>query len=475
LGLGELVIVQSYFDENLSKLFSHPRNLIVGLCGADKINEYGIQALKDKAIHFMPYSQLPFWEGDFKSLLMNIETISKDLANKVDYRLDGMVIEITDESLKKHMGSTSHHNRWQIAWKEKGETAQTIVRNIIWQVGRTGNVTPVLQVDPTFVSGATIRRITAHHAGNILNEQIGIDSEIEIIRSGEVIPKIEKVIIRSDINNIPTNCPECDSILVWNTDSDGIRNFLKCENVFCKAKIEQQILHWFKTLGTTDWFGPKTIQKLVLTGHDSIEKIYELKTADFESIGLGPIQSKNLENGLRLTLIKEVEDWRFLAAFGVPNLGKGDSRKLLQHISLNKIFETSYDEIVDIDGFGDVTTTAILNGLTQIKSTFQYMLNKGIKLQLTLLLSETSELKSPISGKGIVFTGKMLSGSRENMEIMARKLGATVQSSVTSKTDILVVGENVGAKKTEKATKLGIRMLSEQDYLILMVSQDNSL
>jgi DNA ligase (NAD+) len=117
----------------------------------------------------------------------------RDLLADVDYPTDGVVAEVTDERLKERMGATAHHYRWQIAIKTKGETARTTVTGIQWQVGRTGNVTPVMEVDPVFLSGATIRRVTAHHAGNIRNAGIGIGTRIEIIRSGEVIPKLEAV------------------------------------------------------------------------------------------------------------------------------------------------------------------------------------------------------------------------------------------------------------------------------------------
>ena len=162
------------------------------------------------------------------------------------------------------MGATAHHYRWQIAIKTKGQTAQTTVNGIQWQVGRTGNITPVMEVEPVSLSGATIRRVTAHHAGNIRDAHIGTGTRIEIIRSGEVIPKLEKVVESKGEVRLPESCPSCSNPVVWQND------FLKCSNSRCRAQIEQRISHWFRILGNADWFGIKSIQKMVAGGFELI-------------------------------------------------------------------------------------------------------------------------------------------------------------------------------------------------------------
>jgi len=193
LGIGEIVIVKSYFDEHLSDQFEHPRNMVVGIISSDTLNEFAQKALEDKMVVFVPYAMLPAWEGSGAELLKNTGEIISDLISRTDYPTDGVVAETTHDDVKKHMGATAHHYRWQIAIKKKGETALTVVEGITWQVGRTGNITPVLEIRPTHLSGATIRRVTGHHAGLIKKRHVGVGSEIEIVRSGEVIPKLEKV------------------------------------------------------------------------------------------------------------------------------------------------------------------------------------------------------------------------------------------------------------------------------------------
>ena len=462
LGIGEIVILKSYFNQHLSDKFEHPRNMVVGIISSDTLNEFAQNALEDDAVHFVPYIELPSWTGTDEALLQNVESITKDLSTQSDYPIDGMVASVTDDRVRAHMGSTAHHYRWQIAIKKRGETASTIVENIHWQVGRTGNITPVMEVHPVSLSGATIRRVTAHHAGKIQALKIGPGSEIEVIRSGEVIPKLEKVITQSSHVRIPCHCPSCRSTLEWDND------FLKCINPSCPAQIEQGLYHWFKTLGTADWFGIKTIRRLVEKEYDSLEKVYAMNENDFLNLDFGPVQSKNLFHAITTSKIKPVEDWRFLAAFGIPALGKGDSRKLLSHISLERLEKITADDIKNIHGFGEITSLSIQNGLIKIKDTMRHMLNLGFSLERTPVDAPQGTVDSPISGKGILFTGKMQSGSRDAMKRQAIQLGANVQSAVSGKTDYLVCGDNPGGTKIKTARSLNTQILSEAEYHVLI-------
>ncbi|MBW2612853.1 MAG: DNA ligase [Deltaproteobacteria bacterium] len=458
-GLGEIVVRQSYFKEKLSGTFEHPRNMVVGIISADTVNEIAGQALRDEAVHFVPYTELTRWEGSADELLQDITAIVADLAAKTDYPMDGVVAEVLDNDLKRAMGATTHHYRWQIAIKSKGATGVTEVEIVTWQVGRTGNVTPVMEVKPVQLSGATIKRVTAHHAGMVVKEGLGKGATIEIIRSGEVIPKLERVIRPSREVVLPETCPVCSAALTWQND------FLRCTNRSCRAQIEQSISHWFKTLGNADWFGIKSIQKLVAAGFDTLENIYGMQAGDFEKIGFGPVQSRNLAEALRISRTKPVEDWRFLAAFGISNLGKGDSRKLLSHMPLDELLEAQRMDIESISGFGGITSQSIYQGIQELRGTIDHMLALDFNLEKTALVEEVEAADNAIAGKGIVFTGKMQQGSREAMQAEARKLGAGVMTAVSGKTDLLVCGEKVGATKIEKARSLNVTILSEGEYL----------
>ncbi|KJS32615.1 MAG: DNA ligase [Desulfatitalea sp. BRH_c12] len=456
-GLGEIVVVNSYFDAHLADKFVHPRNMVVGIVSSDTLNKDVLQALADGMVRFVPYSQLKGWEGNAQALLVQMDTLSRQLKEETDYPMDGLVVSTVDQRLREHMGATAHHYRWQVAVKRKGETAITQVQSIQWQVGRTGNITPVMEVAPVLVSGATIRRVTAHHAGMVSKLGIGPGARIEIIRSGEVIPKLEQVLEPSGTVDVPQHCPACGQSLTWKGD------FLRCTHLNCPAQREQRISHWFRILGNADWFGIKTIQKMVAAGYDTLEKIYTLEEKDFVAMGFGPVQSRNLAQALQTSRSKSVEDWRFLAALGIPDLGVGDSRKLLRHIDLKQLPSVTEESIQRINGFGEITSHSIVQGLAEVRETMLHLLNMGFNLQETALPAEEAEA-TPISGKNIVFTGKMGQGSREDMEAEARRLGANVQSAVSRTTDYLICGEKVGAAKKSKASQLGVQMLSEEEY-----------
>lgn len=462
-GLGEIVMQASYFKEKMKGEFEHPRNLVVGIVTSDKLSEYSQKALYDKAVYFVPYVNLPDWQGSGAKLVSELGEIKKSLTTGVDYPIDGLVAEVVDEDLRQYMGATRHHYRWQIAIKTRGATAVTVVAGVAWQVGRTGNVTPVMEVMPVNLSGATIKRVTAHNAGLVSKQQIGPGAEIEIIRSGEVIPKLEKVISPSRSVDLPEKCPSCNTRLQWRND------FLKCPNSsLCRCQVIQRIVYWFRTLGNADWFGLKTVEKLVDGGYDSLESIYAMTAGEFVRLGFGPVQSVNLSGAVVTSRTKAVEDWRFLAAFGIADLGKGDSRKLLGFFRLETLPDVTAEKIIALHGFGDITSQSITAGIKEKQATFLHMLALEFNLIRTPLELEKEQIDSPIKGLGIVFTGKMQHGTREEMQATARDLGAMVQTAVSGATKYLVCGEKVGAAKIVKAKKVGAETISEEKFLSLI-------
>ena len=315
-GAGEVVVLQDWFEAHGSDEFDHPRNMCVGIIGADEVSTTGQKALDEGAVRFVPYTTLDTWRGDRTELLETIDEITENLREKSEYALDGMVAEATDSALRKRMGATSHHNRWQIAIKQRGETTTTTVEEVLWQTGRTGNVSPVLRVTPVELSGATIRRITAHHAGMVRDRDLGEGAKIQIIRSGEVIPKLEEVLEEASEVVLPTECPSCGTALDW------INEFVNCPNgTDCPAQVESGLRHWFKILGTADSWGPKTIARMVAGGYETLEQLYALTQEEILALNFGEGQTKNLLAALETSRTDLVEDARFLAAFGSRTSG----------------------------------------------------------------------------------------------------------------------------------------------------------
>ena len=461
-GPGEIVVKKSYFDQHLASFFEFPRNFQASLIKEKELDEHAKNTIKKDGAFFVPFNQLPNWQGSVEELKANFENIVQNSLKSVDFDVDGVVFEVTNDEIKTHMGSNRKFHRWQIAFKENKDKAHVRVLSITPQVGRTGKITPVLELEPTQLSGANIVRATGHHYGLVRNQKLGQGSIIELTRSGLVIPKINKVLKASDNVVIPNNCPSCGYELIWDSD------FLICQNhKLCRSQNIGRIEHFFKVLANNDGFGIATIEKLFDKGVDQISKIYQLTFEKLTSFGFGNKTSENLLAQLERSKTEEIEDWRFLAAFGVHRLGQGNCENLLRSYPLEEVFNLDEESIIAIDGFAEQTASDILQGLDSIKEEFGYLYSLGFNLEKTKLNSESNNSNSLLMNKKIVFTGKM-STSRDEMKKHAKSIGIKVLSSVNQSTDYLVIGENVGPKKLQFAIDNKITILEEDEYLKLL-------
>ena len=462
-GPGEIVVKRSYFEKYLSNHFEYPRNFQASLIKEKELDRFAIDAISSKAALFVPFNQLPHWLGSIDEFRKQFLDVVSQLEGGVDFDIDGVVFEIVNPELKNHMGSNRKFHRWQIAFKENKEKAQVKVLSITAQVGRTGKITPVAELEPTQLSGATIYRASGHHYGLVKEQGLGAGSVIELTRSGLVIPKINKVLKTAEVD-IPTNCPSCGHKLSWDSD------FLMCLNhETCAEQITGKIIYFFRILANNDGFGQATIQKLYAEGIRQVSDIYLLNEAQLISMGFGEKTSHNLINQLIRSRKESIEDWRFLAAFGVQRLGMGNCENLLRNYSVEKIFDLSVKDISNIDGFAEITAELIFDGLTLIKSQYEVLISGGFELEQTLLNTEINQTINPFTSKKIVFTGTM-SESRAELQKQAKAFGANVANSVSSKTDFLIIGENVGQSKIKDAKTHQVEILTEAEYLKLLNS-----
>jgi DNA ligase (NAD+) len=301
-----------------------------------------------------------------------------------------------------------------------------------------------------------------HHYAMVKERGVGKGAIVKLVRSGLVIPKIEAV-LQSVEPDIPESCPSCGTHLVWDGDH------LVCTNTTdCPAQAENTLIHFFQTLGNIDGFGPKVIEKLHAQGLNKIHEIYALDAHRLQEMGFGEKTAANLVQQLLQSRALPIEDWRFLAAFGVPRLGVGNCERMLQHCRLEDVFTLTVDDLTNVDGFAQLSAEVIIEGLGHIKAEFALVFALGFTLDRTALASDQIAGTSPIAGLIVVFTGTMVQGSRPDMEKQARKLGAKVAKSVTSQADFLITGDKVGARKITDAQEKGVRILSEAEYLDLL-------
>ncbi|MHB1704469.1 MAG: BRCT domain-containing protein [Acidithiobacillus sp.] len=459
---GEIVIDQRFFEENLQgRIFNdrpltHPRNYMVGFIGADDLHEHHAMAVEAKAARFVPYVTLGDVQAEADIMLADIGNISQRLRDNCPYLTDGIVIEAMDLRIRETMGATNHHHRWQIAFKTKGETAETVVRAITWQVGRTGRVTPVLEIEPVELSGATIRRVTAHTAAIVQAKGIGAGAVIQIIRSGEVIPKVEDVIQPAKAVTVPERCPCCDTAL----ETDG-------EYLFCPGGIEciSQALgileHFCQTL-EIDGSGPGIINHLVHGTVETFSQVFTLTADDLENMGVSSGVAKNFAAAIQERKRQPIDDWRILAAFGIRHLGRGDAKKLLAKTRIGGLNFVTGEFLAAIDGFGPITSPLIAADIQRLLPEINAVVHH---LTIRHTMDAVQPTNLPLRGKRVVFTGSFSTADRKVLEKQAEALGAQVQSGVNAKTDFLILGDKPGSKKVAAAQALSIAVMDEISYV----------
>ncbi len=368
--------------------------------------------------------------------------------------LDGMVVKVNDISLQEKLGYTVKYPRWMCAYKFPAIEKMTKIKDIISQVGRTGVVTPVAIVEPVNIEGVVVERATLHNFDEIKRKDIRIGDRVIIIRSGDVIPKITKVLTEyrtgdEKIVQRPTHCPVCGSELL----DEGI--LLKCQNLLCEARVVNSIIYFAsKQCLDIEGLGDKIVKLLYDEGLiKSVIDLFELKKEDLLKLeGFKEKKVNNLLNAIKS--VKGVECWRFVNALGIEHIGEVASKKICQRFGIDFLSATK-EELLGIDGFGEEMAESFLEFLR---------VNKELINKLLLIIApknpEIKEVKeSYFTGKTIVLTGAM-SESREKIKEELENLGAKVTNSVSKKTDFVIYGEDAGSK-LEKAKKLGVKTISE--------------
>lgn len=463
-GDGELVLSKSYFDNHMADIASHPRNVMGGIVSAKNLSEDAQKAVDGGAAYFLRYDEMErinLTISNFREMISNDVDIY-DHCHEVliengglDFPIDGFVMTVDNTDIREEMGHNSSYHFWMIAIKKKGEEKDAKVKSVTLQTGRTGRITPVIEIETTNLSGANISRVTGHNLRLLTENGIGEGAVIRIVRSGEVIPYVTKVIKPSTIP-LDIKCSSCGSEVVRESESIYV-----CINAnHCPAQMMNSVIHHFKTMEVKN-FGPKAIEKIFNSqGKLSIDNIYWLTTDDYQEIGFGPRQAEILVESIQKLVGTPQEPEKFLAAFGIKGLGVRASKSLLDSFTLESLVsgEVSQSDIADLDNFGETSAKEIVLGLEKSKSII-----KTLMAHISFIEKEAVSEDSPISGKNILFTGTMSQMSRKEMEAIATSLGAKVQKSISKKTDILVAGEKAGSK-LEKAKSLNITVMNEDEY-----------
>ena len=396
----------------------------------------------------------------------------KSRRDSFEMLLDGMVLMLDDFTMQANLGWRSKSPRFACAYKFPALEKITQIISITHQVGRTGLITPVANLEPVEIEGAKISRATLHNYTEIAKKDIQINDFVLLIRSGDVIPKIIKSIpARRDGTQTPiippTHCPICAKELV----KEDI--FIRCANLSCQARLKESIVHFAsKKALNIDGLGEKIIYLLYDAGKiGSILDIYALKREDLADLeGFKDKKITNLLDAIESS--KGVELWRVINALGIPNIGEWASKQLANAFG-TEFYTKSKEEILEINGFGEEMAQSMLEfsninreiiakilSIISPKIPAKNIVDSNAKSNLEADSSiDSSATKQIFAGKTFVITGT-LSRPREAIKQQLESLGARVSGSVSAKTDFVLCGENAGSKQT-KAQGLGIKIISE--------------
>lgn len=395
----------------------------------------------------------------------DIVSLIKDVDNKksqLDILIDGMVIKVDDFAVREKVGYTEKYPKWAIAYKFEAMELTSIVKDIVWQVGRTGKLTPVCEIEPIELAGATVTHATLNNYDDIIRKDVAIGSTVFVRRSNEVIPEILGVAEHFDNSKKiekPTECPCCHSELVY----DDINIF--CPNYLCPDRIIARINHYVsKNAMNIEGLSEKTIALLYdKLGVNNVSQLYDLEAKDLEVLeGFKTKKITNLLNSIESSKNPELSS--FVFALGINGVGLKTAKDLARTFgTLENIQNATFEKLVDIKDIGDTIARNIIVFFEtqENKQLIQSLLSKGIKIKESLIIDN---LDSKFSGKSVVLTGTLDNMSRDDATRYLEILGASVVSSVSKKTDYVLAGESAGSKLT-KAQTLGIQIINLNDLL----------
>jgi len=391
----------------------------------------------------------------------------------LDYEIDGVVIKVDSIEQQQRLGSTAKSPRWAIAYKFKADRVKTRIHDIVWQVGRTGILTPVAELESVFLAGTTVSRATLHNPDEIIRKDIRIDDVVYIEKGGDIIPKVVQVVTEERTTDssplpMPEKCPSCGTPT---ERSDG-EAALRCPNWECPDQIIRRIEH-FVSRGAMDIEGLGSAavelfvkQKLIT----NITDIYNIKKEDLVDLErMGEKSAQNLVSGIESSKLQPL--YRLIFALGIPFIGVTAARQLSSAFnSLDRFAQADFESLIALDGIGDKMAESIIIFFDDSHNlqTIEQLESAGLNTREEKVEETTAQ---PLNGFTFVLTGTLPNLSRDEAAEIIRSNGGSVTSSVSSKTDYVLAGEKAGSK-LKKAQDLNINIINEQDLYELTNQMD---
>ena len=396
-----------------------------------------------------------------------------DLARRdFGYETDGAVVKLNSLALRERLGNTAKAPRWAMAYKYPAAQAETRLRGITIQVGRTGALTPVAELEPVFLAGSTVARATLHNEDELRRKDIRIGDVVVIEKAGEVIPAVVRVVPerRTGIEasfTFPRECPECGTPTVKESIVGGEGAVWRCPNPDCPAQIRGRIGHWCRR-GAMDieGAGDVLVTQLVRSGLvRDVSELYRLKVEEVAALErMGEKSALNVIEGIAASRQRDL--WRLLFGLGILHLGVGGAKALARaYPDLDAIARASATELIEVEDIGEVIARSVEEWFSDARNQqlIQRLRSAGLNLTSSLYRPPASTPAGPLSGKTFVLTGTLPQLTREEATALIETRGGKVSSSVSRKTDYVLAGDNAGSK-LEKARTLGLAILDESEF-----------
>ena len=472
------------------QLFANPRNAAAGTLKQQQSSIVAKRGL-DCTLYQIASKELPFsnhWEAlesarswgfkvsEHARICRSAEEIAEFIAywdtarKELPYPTDGIVIKVNDFAKRRRLGFTSKSPRWAVAYKFKAEQALTRLVSVDFQVGRTGAITPVANLEPVLLAGTIVKRATLHNAEQIDLLDIRLGDMVYVEKGGEIIPKITEVELserKADSKPFEyiTECPECGAELVR---YEGEAKHYCPNQGGCRPQILGRIIHFIRRKALDiDGLGSETVELLHESGLlNNIADIYDLKAVDLAV--LPRLGEKSADNIIRsINASKEVPFARVLFGLGIRFVGETTAKYLAAHFkTLDAVMAATKEQLLEAEEVGDKIADAILEYFADAQNIAIIERLRAAGLQFE---EEAKVLHSScLEGKNIVVSGKFLDHSRDELKELIELHGGKNQSGVSANTDFIVAGENMGPAKLQKAEKLGIKILSESEFIELI-------
>lgn len=472
------------------KLFANPRNSTAGtlklqdpkIVASRKLNVFLYSLINEDEVlvsqeqNLKLLKQLGFNVNDKFVVCKNIQDVLKvcekfeQIRDTLDYEIDGAVVKVNSVKQQNILGNIAKSPRWAVAYKFKAKQAFTKLLGITWQVGRTGAITPVAELEPVKLAGSTISRATLHNFDEIQRKDIRVGDTVIIEKGGDVIPKIISVVVderpkRSSPTIPPDKCPVCKSKLFKPENEVA----LYCENTECLAQIKGRLIH-FASRGAMDieGLGDALIDLFTDKGFiKNFSDIYKLKDKRSELIQIERLGEKSIDNLLNAIEKSKSQPFpKVLFAIGIRYVGAGAAQKIADHFnSIDNLIKASEEKISSIYEIGPSISKSIKQFFADKKN---IRLIEELKKAGLNFVSEKREIKkSYFTGKTFVLTGTLSGFSRDEAAARITVLGGKVASAVSKNTDFVVAGEKAGSKLS-KAESLGIKVIDESAFLDML-------